>query len=155
MARNYSVPGNCTNTQSTTNAIVNIMATAAIQPGIYEINSGCDATPANQAAKYVMTRFTATGTTQGPITPVALDPGAGTAVASLTTAFQGSSVSATYTANSGVLQWAQNQNTAYRWVASAPTRMLKIPSTASNGLGMMPAVVTSAFNAVFDITFEE
>lgn len=155
MARNYSVSGNCTNTQSTTNAIVNIVSAATCQPGIYEINSGCDATPANQAVKYQMQRFSAIGTQQGVITAQALDPGAGTAVAAVTTACQSTSVLPTYTGSAFVLTWAQNQNTAYRWVASSPTRMLKIPSTASNGIGMMPVVVTSAFNAVFGIHFEE
>jgi hypothetical protein len=153
MSRNYGVPGNCTNTQSTTNAIVNIVSSATCQPGIFEIDSGCDATPANQAVKYQITRFTAAGTLQGSITPNALDPGAGTAVASVTAACQSTSVLPTYSGT--ILQWAQNQNTAFRWVASGIGRMLKIPSTANAGAGMMPAVVTSAFNAVFHIMFEE
>lgn len=155
MARNYSFSGNCTNTQSTTNAIVNIISAATCQPGIYEINMGSDATPANQAVKYQVQRFSAIGTPAGAITGQSLDPGAGTAVAAVTTCAQGSSALPTYTASAFLLTWAQNQNTAYRWVASSPTRMLKLPSTASNGAGIMPTVVTSAFNAVFGIHVEE
>ena len=155
MARNYSVSANCTNTASTTNAILNITSTALTQPAIYEINSGSDATPANQAVKYQIQRFSALGTAQGAITPQALDPGAGTAVASVFLANQGSSALPTYTAGAFLLTWAQNQNTAYRWVASSSTRMLVLPSTASNGVGMMPTVVTSAFNAVIGMHIEE
>lgn len=155
MARSYCVSGNCTNTQSTTNAMVNIVASATTQPSIFEINSGSDATPANQAVKYQMQRASAFGTALGAITPTQINAAAGTAIAAVFTANQSSSVLPTYTASSFVLTWAQNQNTAYRWVASGPNRTLQIPSTAGAGIGMMPTVVTSGFNAVFSLMIEE
>lgn len=153
MARSYHVFTNCTNTASATNGFLNLISSATVQPSVFEINSGCDATPANQAVKYNFTKFTNVGTNQGAITPVQINPAAGTAIVAVTTAGTSSSVLATY---SGVLlQWAQNQNTAYRWVASGPTRTLQLPSTALAGGGFLPIVVTSAFNAVFGVFFEE
>lgn len=153
--RSYCVSGNCTNTQSSTNGIVNIVGSATSQPSIYEINSGSDATPANQAVKYQMQRASAFGNALGAITPQQINPGAGTAIAAVFTANQSSSALPTYTASAFLLSWGQNQNTAFRWVASGPNRTLQIASTAGAGLGMMPTVVTSAFNAVFSIFVEE
>lgn len=155
MARSYCIPANCTNTQSATNASVNIVATAAIQPNIFEINSGCDATPANQACKIQVVKITAVGTGQGAVTPTQINPFGGTAIASVTIVNQGASALDTYSTTVIFLQWAQNQNTAYRWVASSPQRMIGLVSTASTGAGFMPVVVTSAFNQVYGIFFEE
>src|SRR5205809_534087 len=131
MARSYSVAANCTNTQSTTNASLYLQATAATQPSIYEINSGCDATPANQAVKVQLTAYTAgSAVKQGVITPFQVNAVGGTAIASIFLAHQGMATFPTFTSGSIFLQWAQNQNTAYRWVASSPQRMLMLGSTA-------------------------
>ena len=155
MARSYSVSSNCTNTQSTTNAMLNIVATAATQPSIFEINSGSDATPANQAVKVQLQKFSAIGAQQGAITPFQINAAAGTAIASVFTACPGASALPTYTGGAFFLTWAQNQNTAYRWVASSPQRMLMLPSSSGQGAGFMPTVVTSAFNQVLGVFVEE
>lgn len=156
MARYYNVRATCTITSSTTNAPLNIMSTAAVVPYIYEINSGCVATPANQAVEFAINRITAIGTAQGAITPSKVNLPAGTAVVAITTANQGASALPTYTANDYAHGWAQNQNTAYRWVASNPDRRIQLPSTASNGVGVMPITATaSILTWVFNVAFEE
>ncbi len=123
MARNYNVRATCTINQSTTNAPLNITSTATVVPLIYEINSGCVATPANQAVEFGVQRFTALGTAQGAIVAAKVNLPAGTAVVALTLANQGASA---------------------------------LPSTASNGVGLMPLQATaSILTWVFDVAFEE
>ncbi len=155
MARNYNVRTTCTNTQTTTNANLNLIAGTLVQPNIYEINSGSAATPANQAVEYVINRFTAIGTKLGSIVPSSVNVPGGSAVIAVTSACTSSSALATYTSNDYPHGWAQNQNTAYRWVASSPDRMIGLPATASNGVGLMPITVTSAFVAVYNVAFTE
>ncbi len=156
MGRNYNVRATCTITQSTTNAPLNLISTAAVVPLIYEINSGCVATPANQAVEFVVQKLSALGSAQGAITPSRINIPGGTAVVSLTTANQGSSALPTYTASDYSHGWAQNQNTAYRWVASTPERRIQLPSTASNGVGIMPITATASIATwVFNVAFEE
>ena len=156
MARNYNVRTTCSATQSTTNAPLLIIATTAVVPNIYEINSGCVATPANQAVEWVVNRFTATGTLQGAITPSKVNVPAGTAVVAVTTAGTGSSALSTFTANDYAHGWAQNQNTAYRWVASSPGRMIGIASSAGVGVGLMPITATATVATwVLNVAFEE
>lgn len=153
MARNYCVPGNCSNAANSTNGIVNIIASTTSLPSIFEINSGSDAT-ADNAVKNRIADITAIGTAQGAITPTMTNSGAGTAVAAVFTANQGASALPTYGTKT-YLQFAHHQRTAYRWVAPSPQRQIFLPSTNSNGAGWLTPVITATFNQVFDLGVEE
>jgi hypothetical protein len=136
MARSYSVPTSCTTlAESATLPYLVILSSTTTQPGIYEVNSGASVTPANNAAQFNITKGTSIGTLGGAITPVGTNPAAGTVLSAIFTA--GASASALGTYSGVMLQWAQNQNTAYRWVASSPMRMLFLLSTTNAGAAVL------------------
>lgn len=148
MAR-YSIDGQDTNTAAT--SILGLTGSAAIRPKIYDLTMGSDATPADNAAEYVLQRSTAAGTSTA-VTPEKLDPLTSAAVA---TAGEAHSVEPTYTANAIVLQWAQNQRATYRWVA-APGGELICTATAANGIGLQViGIAGSAVNMNVTMHFEE
>lgn len=148
MAR-YSVDGQDTNTAATT--ILGVTGSAAIRTKIYDMTVGSDATPADNAAEYVLQRNTAAGTVTA-VTPQALDPLTSAAV---TTAGEAHSVEPTYTANAILLQWAQNQRATYRWVA-APGGELIAAATAANGIGLQViGIAGSAVNTNVTLHIEE
>ena len=152
MASRYAIVGNATNTQSTTLPLVSVIGATTKRVKIYDVDMGSDATPADNAAKYAFQRCTTAGTAGSSITPQALDPADGAAVA--TSGLATFSVGPTLTASAFGLQWAQNQRATFRWVA-APNSELVIPATANNGFCLMPLVVTSAVNMAFTILIEE
>jgi hypothetical protein len=92
---------------------------------------GSSATPADNALAIYVQRFTAAGTTTA-YTPPPLDPGdpACTAVAGVT-----ATIEPTYTANRILFHLGLNQRASHRWIAD-PRGPLKMPATASNGLGV-------------------
>ena len=148
MAR-YAVDGQDTNTAATT--ILGVTGSAAIRTKIYDMTVGSDATPADNAAEYVLQRNTAAGTVTA-VTPQALDPFTSAAV---TTAGEAHSVEPTYTANAILLQWAQNQRATYRWVA-APGGELIVAATAANGIGLQViGIAGSAVNTNVTLHIEE
>lgn len=150
---NFGVDWNATNTASTTVPMACIQGTAAIAGAVYEINSGSDAT-ADNAVKYAVLRTTSQGTTSATVTPNDIGMGAATAACVFGTAWN---INPTITASSGILQWGQHQRATYRWIAYDYTKMLKTGCGASTfkGLALMSVVVSSAFNAVFNVEFEE
>ncbi|MEM3077614.1 MAG: hypothetical protein QXW38_08375 [Candidatus Nitrosotenuis sp.] len=137
--RRYSIDGQDTNTASTT--ILGLTSTAAIRPAIYDLVSGSDATPADNAAEYNVQRYTAAGTATA-VTPQALDPGNPAATA---TAGEAHTAEPTYTANAVLLNYMHNQRATFRWVA-APDGEIILPATAANGAGVQ--VITVAGSAV-------
>ncbi len=148
MAR-YSVDGQDTNTAATT--ILGITGSAAVRPKIYDMMLGSDATPADNAAEYVLQRDSTAGTVTA-VTPAPLDPLTSAAV---TTAGEAHSAEPTYTANLILLQWAQNQRATYRWVA-APGGELVAIATAAYGIGLQViGIAGSAVNMNCTIHFEE
>lgn len=148
MAR-YSVDGQDTNTAAT--SILGITGAATIRPKIYDLILGSDATPADNAAEYVLQRSTAAGTATA-VTPQALDP---LTVAATATAGEAHSAEPTYTANAILLQWAQNQRATFRWVA-APGGELVVAATAANGIGLQViGIAGSAVNTNACFHFEE
>lgn len=153
MARRYAIAGNATNTASSTLPSVTVISASTVRPKIYDLIVGSDATPADNAGKFVLQRCTAAGTAGSAITPQALDSGDPAAIA--TSGLATFSVGPTLTANAFVLQWAQNQRATFRWVA-APSSEIVLPATASNGVAVLPTVVGgSAFNTDFTILEEE
>lgn len=150
---NFGVDWNATNTASATVPMGCLQGTAAIAGNVYEINAGSDAT-ADNAVKYAVLRTTSAGTSSATVTANDIGMGAATAACLFSTAWN---INPTITASSGLLQWGQHQRGTYRWVAYDYTKMLKTgcgPSTFK-GLVLMSVVVSSAFNAVFNIEFEE
>lgn len=156
MARNYNISGNCVSgTGSATLPIMNVVSATTVRPMVTDLTMGFDATPADNAFKFVFQRGTTAGTWAGAggaaITPQALDPAD---PAALATANQGvASVGPTLTANAFLLQWSQNQRATFRWVAS-PGFELKLPA-AVNSLNLMALVATASVNAAFTVLYQE
>ena len=149
MGRKYSIDGQDTNTAST--SILGLTSTSAIRPRIYDLTCGSDATPADNAAEYVIQRYTAAGTATS-VKPQAIDEGDPAATA---TAGEAHTVEPTYTANAILLMWMQNQRMTFRWVA-VPGGELVLPATAANGAGVQVITVAgSAVNTGVTIHYEE
>lgn len=149
MGRRYSIAGQDTNTAATT--IIELRSTTAIRPRIYDLLLGSDATPADNAAEYVLQRTTTAGTFGTSFTPVALDPGDPAATATSGFAHSGEP---TYTANALLLDFATNQRATFRWIA-APAGEIVLPA-AANGVGLQVITVGgSAVNTVVGIHYEE
>src|SRR5262245_51729091 len=102
----FNVFHNATNTASTTVPMLSLMGTATSQVGIYEINSGSDAT-ADNAIKYSIRRNSARGTQSTTVTPTPADQNV--TQAALTTCDVAWNINPTITASSDVLQWGQHQ----------------------------------------------
>jgi hypothetical protein len=149
MAGKYSIDGQSTNTAST--SILGMTGGTGVRPRVYDLLCGSDATPADNAAEYVLQRSTAAGTSTA-VTPQPLDPADPTAE---TAAGENHTVEPTYTADEIMLQWMQNQRATFRWVA-APGGEIVVPATANNGLGVQVITVAgSAVNTGVTIHFEE
>lgn len=148
--RAYSVSGpNASG--SATKSMVTIIASTTTRPRIYEVILGSQATPADQAAQYALTRFTAVGTAGSNPTPLPLDP---SNVASIATAGITHSAEPTYTASSDLLTVGLNQRATFRWVAS-PGRELVCPATAANGIGARLVAATTALVQWANVFFYE
>ena len=149
MARRYAIDGQDTNTATT--SILGLTSATTVRPRIFDLIMGSDATPADNAAKYVLQRYTAAGTATS-VTPQAIDPADPAALAS---AGKAHTVEPTYTANAIMLHWAQNQRATFRWVA-APMSEIVLPATAANGIGIQSITVAgSAVNTNATILYEE
>ena len=149
MARRYAIDGQDTNTAAT--SILGLTSPATIRPKIYDFMLGSDATRADNAAEYVLQRYTAAGTATA-VTPKALDPGD---PASLAAAGEAHSAEPTYTADAIMLQFALNQRATFRWVA-APGGEIVLPATAANGVGLQViGIAGSAVNVNACMHFEE
>lgn len=148
MARRYSIDGQDTNTAATT--ILELRSTTAIRPAIYDLLSGSDATPADNAAEYNLQRTTTAGTSTA-VTPQALDSGDPAATA---TAGEAHSAEPTFTANAIMLNYMHNQRAAFRWVA-APEGEIILPA-AANGVAILSVTVAgSAVNTGATIHYVE
>lgn len=152
MARNYSVNGNATNTQSSTLPLVTLISTANIRPRIYDMMFGSGAGPADNAARYLVQRCTSTGTPGSAVTPQALDPGDPVALA--TSSLAVFLVGPTVTANAYLLQIPMNMRATFRW-APKDGKEIVLPAAASNGIAILPVQVSSAWDQAFSIQFEE
>ena len=148
----FSANLNATNTASATVPMANLMATATSIIGIYEINAGSDAT-ADNAVKYAVMRTSARGTQSTTVTPNAVDQNV--TQAALTTVDVAWNINPTITASSWILQFGMHQRATYRWVAYDYTKYLKSQAGTGKGMALMSLVVSSAFNGVFSIEFDE
>lgn len=97
----------------------------------YDVIFGAEATPADNAFRYIIQRVTAAGTSTA-VTPQPLDPADAATEAD---AGENHTIEPTYTAGAILLAVGLNQRATFRWVAS-PGGELVYPATASNGLGV-------------------
>lgn len=128
MARKYSTTGN--GAAGTTKTMLTVIGVATTRGWIYDVVIGSDATPADLAGNFTLSRFTAAGTATA-VTPLALDQGN---PAPLLTSGKNHSAEPTYAAGSELMQFGLNQRATFRWVA-APGGELVVPATAANGIG--------------------
>lgn len=144
LPRGYSIEAQVAVANGTkTNSVVS--STTAIRPEIVQATLGTTGTPADNALAWDLQRFTAAGTTTA-YTPQALDPGdpAATMVAGVN-----ATVEPTYTANKIMLHLGLNQRASLIWNAQ-PGYAIKMPATASNGIGVLPTHASYTGNA--DVT---
>lgn len=141
--RGYTVSGpNATGTANKT--LITVIAATTVRPAMFDVVVGCSATPADQATKLAVTRWTTSAGTAGSSpTPLVLDPGD---VAALATAGITHSGEPTY-ASTNLLTISMNQRASFRWVSS-PGYELKNPATATTGLGLQ--LVTATATTVYD-----
>jgi hypothetical protein len=147
--RAYSVSGPNASGSATKTAVT-VISAATVRPRIYDVVIGNSATPADQAATYALTRFTAAGTAGSSPTPNPVDPGD---VASVATAGITHSAEPTY-ASTDLLQVPLNQRATFRWVAN-PGYELVAPATAANGIGARLVSATSALATNVSVFFFE
>lgn len=145
----FDVNWNATNTASATVPMGSLFAPAAQNVAIYEINAGSDAS-ADNAVKYALLRTTARGTQSTALTPIDVSGQGATAAATFDTAWN---INPTITASSWVLQFGMHQRATYRWVAYDYTKTLR--AIGAKGIVLMSVVVSSAFNAVFSLGYDE
>ena len=148
----FSVNFNVTNTASATVPLISGTGSATSQISIYEINAGSDAT-ADNAVKYAIMRTSARGTQATTVTPNAVDQNV--TQAALTTFDATWNINPTITASSWVLQWGMHQRATYRWVAYDYTKTLRSQAGTAKGMALMSVVVSSAFNGVFSLEYDE
>ena len=154
MARSYcAAPASTLIAASATLPFMTLISTAGIRPRIYDIICGSDSTPADSDVTFKVQRCTTAGTVGSSVIPSPIDSYDPACLASCGLATF--SAGPTLTANTFLLEWAQNQRGTFRWVA-VPGKELALPAVASNGVAFMtPTLGGSAFNAVLCVSFEE
>lgn len=127
----YAIELNRTASTTASLGSVTADATRPRRGKLYDVIFGSEATPADNAFRYIIQRCTAAGTSTG-VTPQPLDPAD---AATEMDAGENHTIEPTYTANAILLAVGMNQRATFRWVAS-PGGELVFPATASNGLGV-------------------
>jgi hypothetical protein len=105
-------------------------ATTLRKAWIYDMTFGADGTPADNAMVWKVDRQTTTGTRSAAVPP----PIDSSDAAGLITAGVNTTVEATITAATQLLEIAANQRATYRWVSS-PGSELVVPATNVAGIG--------------------
>ena len=139
----------------TDKTLINIFHSAATPTGrgrIYDLLVGSVATPADQAADFLLGRTTAVGTEGSGLIPNNLDPGgpAGDCDSGLGV-FSGEP---TYTSAKQLLAFQLNQRASWRWVA-APGGELVMAATQNTGAGIKTVTSTSTQAHGCTVFFEE
>lgn len=120
--------------------LLTLISATTIRPSLVMLIIGSVATPADQALRAAILRFTAVGTEASGFTPTALDPADPASAADY--GIGTFSVEPTYTANSHLLDVSVNQRATWTWY-SQPRGEIKAPATANNGLGLRSLSATS------------
>lgn len=147
MAKKYAVSDATQTTNTTTAKTIAVIGTTTgagvIRPAIYDVIVGAPGTPADNAIRYGIQRFTAAGTTTAK-TAAPLDT---SDVAALAVCGVDATIEPTLTAATILVVIAANQRATFRWVA-APDGELKGIGTTANGLAitsLSPAYTGSTF----------
>lgn len=135
MARRYASVGDQAATAS--DSILGLTSATTIRPILYDVVFGCGATPADNAYRMQIGRYTAAGTSTA-VTPQALDPSDPAAIA---TAGSNHTAEPTYTSGAVVLDFGINQQATFRWVAPVEEGIM-LPATAANGVGLYFSAVS-------------
>ena len=153
MARSYTFQYNVTTTTNTAYplGLLTTGGSATNQYRIYDVLSGSDATPVDQATKFQLIRSSTTGNTLSVQSNFGITPGD---PAPTSLSYLMNSGGSTITVAGVVLTWAQNQRATFRWVA-APERELYSPVGAQAGIGLISPVLTAAYNVVISEEFTE
>lgn len=132
--------------------LFNSPATPTNRGRINDVVVGSVATPADQAADFLLNRSTAVGTEGSGLVPNNLDPaGPAGSYDSGLGVFGGEP---TYTAAKQLLAFQLNQRATFRWVA-APGYELVMAATQNNGAGLQTVSSTSTQAYGATILFEE
>lgn len=155
MAEKFSAStatGVASGTDKTIINLFNSAGTPTSRGRISDIVIGSVATPADQAAKFLLGRTTALGTEGSGFTPNNLDPAgpAGEYGAGIGTF----SAEPTYTSNKALLILSANQRATPRWVAN-PGYEFVLTATQNNGAGLKTSSSTSTQAYEATLLFEE
>ncbi len=107
-----------------------LLSTAAVRPGIYDILFGHGSAPADTVVRWEVPRGGTASATGTPAVENALDPGAPTAECVTEEEITASS---TIIVDSQLLDFDLNQRATFRWVA-APGSELKIAAVATDSI---------------------
>ena len=151
MGRTYNAQGS--GAVGTNKTLVTLVSAATIRPGLFDLTVGCDATPAEQATRFVVQRFTAAGTAGSSPTPEPNDPGDPAALAAAGSGVF--SVEPTYTAGKILLTIPLHQRNTFRWTCYDERKQPRAPATAANGLGLQSVAATGTATHYGQLTWEE
>lgn len=121
------------NIASPDDSILGITGSTAIEPSIFFLAIGSEATPADNTIPWYAQRHTAAGTATS-VTPQNLGPGT---TASTATAGENHTVEPTYTSNAILWRMGLNQRAAHSLVFD-PEGCLTVPATSNNGITFYP-----------------
>lgn len=128
------------------------LATPTCRGRISDLIVGSAATPADQAADFLLNRTTGVGTEGSGLIPNNLDPGG--PAGDIDSGLGVFSVEPTYTAAKQLLAFQLNQRATFRWV-SAPGYELLMAATQNNGAGLKTITSTSTQPYGATVLFEE
>jgi len=145
MARRYASTGaqDCSSSLIT---ILGVTSATTTRPAIVQLLVGTTGTPADNALRYLLQRYTAAGTSTS-VTPQALDPADPAALAS---AGENHTAEPTYTSAAKLLDIALHQKNTLLWVPN-PGAEIVMPATANNGVGLQ--VVHASYTGECRATF--
>lgn len=132
-SRKYSTSGSQT-VDSSTDSVLGITATTAVEPSIFFIAMGSETAPADNQIIWYAGRSTAAGTSTS-FTPLNLGPGTTAATSS---SGYNHTAEPTYTAGGTLFRLGLNQRSAHSIVFD-PEGCLTAPATSNNGIGIYPA----------------
>jgi hypothetical protein len=115
-------------------------ATPVSRGAIFDLTVGSVATPADQAADFLLGRTTAVGTEGSGLVPNNLDPGG--PAGDMDSGLGVFSAEPTYTAAKQLLAFQLNQRATFRFVA-APGCEMMMTATQNNGAGLKTVSSTS------------
>ena len=149
MAKKYAVSDGTQTTNTTTAKTMVVVGTVTAtlgRPAIYDLIVGASGTPADNAMRYALQRFTAAGTT----TAKTANPLDSADMAAQATCGVDASIEPTLTAATINVVIAANQRATFRWVA-APDGEIRGPATNANGIAatsLSPAYTGATFATV-------